>query len=142
MIRQPYSTERVRVPTIIEGDSLTVQYEKEKCDINNVIKSYDKQGILTHINTAKARYGDFTNAMEYREALDKLIEAQNMFEELPAKIRKEFDNDPAEYYEFVNNPDNAERMEELGLLAAKIEDKPLEVFVTNSPKADGMESGE
>ena len=38
-----------------------------------------------------------------------------MFEELPATIRKKFENDPAKFLDFVNDERNADEMVELGL---------------------------
>ena len=36
--------------------------------------------------------------------------------QLPAKIRRRFDNDPTAFIEFVQNPSNKSEMEELGIL--------------------------
>jgi len=41
-----------------------------------------------------------------------------MFEELPSTIRAQFENNPEKFLEFVQNPDNLDKMRELGLAKA------------------------
>ena len=89
--------ERIRVSLDFKdenGDpipSKTEQCHKETCDIRNIIKQYDKNGLLLHVNKAKEFYGDFTEVNEYQESLNKVIEAENLFLGLPSEVRKEFD---------------------------------------------------
>jgi phage internal scaffolding protein len=52
---------------------------------------------------------------EYREALDLINNAKESFMGLPSDVRKMFDNDPGEFFEFATDPANAEKMVELGL---------------------------
>ena len=60
-------------------------------------------------------YGDFSSVLEFQQAQNILIEAQDAFDALPASLRKRFDNDPAVMLEFIENPDNREEAEKLGL---------------------------
>lgn len=96
-------------------DGQTEQHHKESCDIYSIIKRFDKTGLLEHVNSSQAHYGDYTEVNEYQEALNKVIHAQDSFSALPAHIRKRFDNDPGEYIEFVTNPENLPEMVKLGL---------------------------
>lgn len=107
--------DRVKTPFFTEGESLTQQHMKEECDIRAIIKRHDRTGIIEHVNRGVAQYGDYSEVNEYREALDLVNSAMESFEGLPSDIRKMFDNDPGEFFEFATNPDNAERMVELGL---------------------------
>lgn len=107
----------------------TEQHHKAECDINNVIKKYDKTGLITHVNTAKATYGDYTDINEYQESLNIVIKAENAFMEMPSSIRKKFGNDPGLFMEFISNPDNLEEMITLGIAERPITPVPMEVKI-------------
>ena len=96
-------------------DGRTEQHHKQLCDINNIIRSYDKTGLVQHVNQAKAMYGDFTEVNEYQESLNLVLRAQASFDELPSAIRRRFANDPGAFMEFVTNPENLDEMIKLGL---------------------------
>lgn len=107
--------DRIREQYHCEGESLTQQHFEKECDIKEIIKKHDRTGIIQHVNRGVAQYGDYSEINEYREALDLINNAGQAFMGLPAELRKMFDNDPGEFFEFATNPDNAERMVELGL---------------------------
>ena len=93
----------------------TEQNMTKECDVNEIIKKYDKQGLITHLNRIEAQFGDMTG-MDYKESLDLVIKVKAEFDQLPSEIRKEFSNDPAKYLEFMENPENRDRAIELGLI--------------------------
>jgi len=111
----------------------TKQDCKEECDINYVLKKYDKTGLLLHVNKAKAQYGDYTTVNEYQVNLNKVMEAQASFDDLPSSVRKRFQNDPGEFLEYISNPKNDKEMIELGLAIPRPTDDPIKVVVTNPP---------
>ncbi len=96
--------------------SLTHQSMSADCDINNIMQRYEKTGVLEHVNNHQGDYGDFVSADDYHASMLKVIEAQDMFSSLPATIRSRFANDPAQFLDFVHNPDNRSEMASLGLL--------------------------
>jgi phage internal scaffolding protein len=98
------------------GESLTQQHFKEECDVINIIKRHDRNGIIEHVQRGQARYGDFSEVADYREALDLVRDAQEEFMTIPSDIRKKFDNDPGKFYEFVSNPDNKEELKTMGFI--------------------------
>lgn len=98
------------------GESLTQQHFKEECDVINIIKKHDRNGIIEHVQRGQARYGDFSEVQDYREALDLVRDAQSEFMSIPSDIRKKFENDPGKFYEFVSNPDNKEELKEMGFI--------------------------
>jgi phage internal scaffolding protein len=114
------------------GESLTQQHFKEECDVINIIKKHDRNGIIEHVQRGKARYGDFSEVADYREALDLVRDAQTEFMTIPSDIRKKFDNDPGKFYEFVSDPDNKEELKKMGFI-----DKPEEVVVQSSATTTG-----
>lgn len=83
--------------------SQTEQSELENCDINVLMKRYERSGVLP-VMKGTAFYGDVASAPSYQEAQNILITAQNAFNSLPSEIRKEFDNDPAKYLAFCEDP--------------------------------------
>lgn len=102
------------------GESLTQQHFAEEADIRNIIKKYDKTGLITNVQKGVARYGDFSEVNEYREALDLVIAAEQTFGELPAEIRELFKNDAGEFFEFATDPNNEQEMIKLGLKEGEI----------------------
>mgnify|MGYP002599037608 CR=1 FL=1 len=100
--------------------SLTQQHFKDECDVNNILRKYESTGLVTHVANGTPSYGDFSSVLEFQQAQNILIEAQDAFDALPASLRKRFDNDPAVMLEFIENPDNREEAEKLGLLNKSI----------------------
>lgn len=98
------------------GKSLTQQNMQAETDINQIMRKYEKTGIITHVNQVGGRYGEFHVVPDYQTALNRVKAAQTMFETLPARIRKEFENDAGAFLAFAENPENEEKMRELGLL--------------------------
>lgn len=108
---------RKRVTTSIPGKSLTHQSEAPACDINYIMKRYEKTRTLEHVNTFGGQYADFTNTpMDYQESMNAVIAADEMFSSLPAKVRKRFHNDAHAFLEFVANEENRDDMARLGLI--------------------------
>lgn len=93
----------------------TEQAHKRMCDVNEIIKKYDKTGLITHISQYEARFGDM-NGMEFKTAQDMVASAQSNFEALPSEIRNMFDNSPAALLDFMDDPSNREKAIELGLI--------------------------
>jgi phage internal scaffolding protein len=98
-----------------EEPSLAQQHYKDECDINTILQKFNITGLLPQ-SPLSPRYGDFTGIGDYHTALNRVIAAQDEFEALPAQIRARFDNDPANLIEFLENSDNREEAEKLGLL--------------------------
>jgi phage internal scaffolding protein len=109
------------------GESLTQQHFKDECDVINIIKRHDRNGIIEHVQRGQARYGDFSEVADYREALDLVRDAQDEFMTIPSDIRKKFDNDPGKFYEFVSNPDNKEELKTMGFIQTPDVGKPSSV---------------
>lgn len=97
------------------GPTMTKQAPAAECDINNILKKYEKTGLITHVKEG-GEYKDLPAPMDYQEALNLIIDAQNSFDNLPSNIRKEFGNDPEEFLAFVEDPSNVDRMRDLGML--------------------------
>lgn len=111
--------DRKRKPFNTEGDSLTQQHHAKDADIRNIIRQYDKTGLIGNVNKSVARYGDYSEINEYRDALDIVNSANESFAEIPADIREKFNNDAGAFFEFATNPKNHQEMVNLGLAESK-----------------------
>lgn len=107
--------DRVSSPFECVGASQTKQAFKEECDINRIMRKFERTGMIEHARTVPGGYGDFCSAPEFHEACNVVLAAQEMFSTVPSKVRKRFDNDPAAFLAFVQDPANADEMVELGL---------------------------
>lgn len=105
---------RLRVAQSNNSPSRTKQSEKKACDINFIISRYQKTGMLEHINQNRGIYGE-APAADYREALETVRKADALFKALPSSVRNRFDNDPAEFLAFCEDPANLDEARLLGL---------------------------
>lgn len=110
--------QRTKHPFVCVGESRTKQSAKAEADIHTIMAKYKKTGVLAHRQVYQGNYGDFTGVVDYQTALNIVIEADRMFQTIPAHIRKEFDNNPHAFLTFAENPANAARLVELGLAEA------------------------
>lgn len=111
---------RLRHPTPIVGKSMAHQSMRDECDINRIMERWLKTGVLEHRNRYEGHYGDFLDVpADYHQAANQVLAAQEMFLELPAKVRKRFGNDPGAFLEFVGDPENRSELEKLGLAKPK-----------------------
>lgn len=106
---------RPRVTIRFKKPSLTDQSFKDECDINLIMEKVLKGHPVSHINTNEAFYGDVSEIPDFTTATQMILDADNAFMALPAKIREQFKNDPAEFIEFCQNPDNNEALIKMGL---------------------------
>lgn len=106
---------RKRVLTIPSGTSRTKQSFAPECDINKILRKFEKNGALNHVMTSPPQYGNFIGYQDYHKSMNKILEAQDAFAAIPSAIRSTFNNDPALFLEFAQNPDNLDQMVALGL---------------------------
>ena len=109
---------RPRVQKHFPGQSLTVQADKDSCDVNQILARYQKTGAIEHMRQYQGDYADVSGAVDYKTALDITIRAQDMFAALPSTVRARFENDPGKFLEAVEDPDQRDELVELGILPA------------------------
>lgn len=97
------------------AERLTKQEFAEECDINTIVRRFGLTGELPQ-NVRAPQYGDFSDALDYRSALDAVMAANESFMAMPAEVRKRFGNDPAEFVDFCSNPANRDEAIRLGLV--------------------------
>ena len=89
---------------------------KDETDINNIVAQYGVTGQFPEAPLRVPTYGDFTGTIDYRQALDMVMAADDAFMALPANIRERFNNDPAELVDFVSDINNRSEAIDLGLI--------------------------
>ena len=93
------------------SDGRTKQSFKDETDVNLIIQKHTRMGTLSHLEQWGGQYGDLSD-FDFQEAQNQIAKATSMFEELPAAVRKKFANSPEKFLEFVNHPDNSDRLAE------------------------------
>lgn len=105
------------------GKSLTRQSELKYADINLIMRKYEKTGVLPPA-TRQGFFADVSGVGDYREAVERVDQMAEYFAHVPADIKKRFDNDPAEFLDFVTNPANMAEIEAMGLIAKSEDEVP------------------
>lgn len=111
----------------------------EEVDINTIVERFGLTGELPQ-NLRVPIQAEFVETMDYQTSLNKLIEADEAFMAMPAKIRAEFQNDSGKFVDFVSDPANVEKCREWGLAMPKpAEAEPMRVRVIAEPPAGPSE---
>lgn len=99
------------------GDEvITKQAHAAECDIHNILKQYERTGVITHLAAGRAEYLDLPSDVDYQSSLNTLLAAENAFAALPANVRDYFANDPARFLAAFGDETQADKLRELGLL--------------------------
>lgn len=122
-----------RVRTEVSGMSRTRQEFKDECNINVIMKKYEKTGVISHTSNRQPRYVDFGDGVpDFHTAMNMMVAAESAFMTLPAVVRKRFENDPAAFVEYASDEKNLDQLREWGLAApAKPAEAPMKVEVVN-----------
>lgn len=99
LVRNRFSP-RLAVTLECEEVGRTMKEYQKSCDIKYIIERYLKTGNKTILHQNPI-YDDFSNVVDYQEALNIAIRAKEQFSQLPSKLRNQFENDPAKFLEFV-----------------------------------------
>lgn len=124
---------------LVEVPSMTKQSHKAECDINTILKQYRVTGQIAHIS-AKARQGayeDLPDPVEFQDAMNAVIAAEESFATLPSRVRDRFGNDPAEFLVFMADPANKDEIAQMGLTKPKPAPEPP----TPSPTPENAPAG-
>lgn len=118
VLRSAFS-ERVRVQTHPDGDSLTEQCFKDDCDVNYIMKRFSAIGQAPKFAKQQLQFGDFSDVKTYQEAIQLSIDAENEFMRLPADLRFRFGNDAGNFIQWFDDETNFDECVKLGLKAPK-----------------------
>lgn len=116
---------------IKDGEEVRVeQSHKDEVNINNIVRKHGLDLIVRVQALQQFQYDDVTGN-DFQESMNAIIKARDTFSSVPSDIRKQFDNDPAKFMDFVHNPENHDAMVEMGLANKPVVQAPIEVLVTN-----------
>lgn len=135
-IRKPYTQHQVQ--SINTLPSRTKQSDSADCEINNIISKYMRTGAIDHFTTHEGNYSDCTGA-DFETAMNIVADAQNMFADLPSKLRNRFENDPRQFLDFVQDENNKSEMADLGLTNPSPETPDLQSEVQGETDASASE---
>lgn len=96
------------------GKGRAQQQFKDDCNINIIMKRYQKTGAIDHYAKYGQEYGQ-ASPVTLHEAMNIITRAQTMFNELPSTVRNRFDNSPQDFLAFVQDGKNAEEAKALGI---------------------------
>ncbi len=100
------------------NDGRTKQAFKDETDIVKMLSRAQKAGTLSHLEKFEGTYGDFADYDFFENQL-KMTKGREVFDALPSELRSEFNQSPAQFFEYVNDPANAESLsKKLPALAA------------------------
>jgi len=90
-------------------DGRTKQAFKDETDINKILHRAQKAGTLSHLQKYEGIYGDFAD-FDFFESTIMLTKGREVFDALPSEIRTEFHQSPEEFFDYVNDPANADQL--------------------------------
>lgn len=119
-----YYSRRIRVQFDCGSELMTKQAMKNECDINNILKQYKRTGIIAHINAQEPIYTDLPDALDYQQALNMQMAADEAFATLPSIVRAHFENNPAALLAALNDPSQRDKLTELGIIRKPEQPQP------------------
>ena len=123
--------------------SMTEQHFKDECDINYIVQQYQQTGVMPQ-GDRQPLFGDFEQfPTDLQSSMAMYDDAQERFMQLDARLRKEFDNDPAKLLAFLQEEKNHDRAIELGLIERPAQpQQPVSSERTNveTPSSGGAEN--
>lgn len=107
---------RPRIQKFFVGPGRTKQEFKEESEITNILARVAKNNLLQNLEERQRTYVDLPSGLDFETAQLKISQGRQAFAMIPAHMRAQFDNNPQEFLEFIENPENADEMVEMGLL--------------------------
>lgn len=104
-----------RVQLQCNDPSLAKQSFQKECDINTIMSKYQKTGLISHVAKHQGSYDDLPTQIDYHASQNAIIAADAAFASLPSSVRSQFQNDPAAFLDFAQDPSNEDEMREMGL---------------------------
>lgn len=96
-----YVTRPKPVGTILDTETKFVdQSEADRCSLSYQLERFGMDGLQQKLEQTRAQFGyaDTRLTKDFATLAEKQAEANSYFMQLPAKIRKEFNHNPIEFY--------------------------------------------
>lgn len=132
------------VRTVNKSPSMALQQFKDESDINNLVARYHQTGTFYNALDCAGRvsrmpeFGDFSDLGDFREQQDKILQVYECFQNLPAKVRERFNNNPAFFVEYVGNEKNFKECCDMGIFEMPVESSTVPPPVESPTVGDGV----
>lgn len=107
----------------------TQQSQAKEADINTIVKRFAVTGMLPQRSDTPLDI-DFDDVFDFQSAQNAVRRAQEMFQALPAEVRKRFNDNPGEFLDFAEDEGNHAELVKMGLA------KPKEDAIIDPKPAD------
>lgn len=107
-----------------DDKGFTEQAHASDVKIQNIMKKYERTGIIEHNAQYGGEYANMVGALDFAEAQRVIADANSMFESVPATIRRDFDNNPAKFVDFMMNEKNREAIQDYGFQTDHLPEAP------------------
>jgi len=115
-IRSRYDGSRVRVGVACTAaEDRAKQSFKNDCDINVLMKRFEKTGVLPDFGNRIPQFAD-VSALDFTESANQVARVRGAFSMLDARTRARFENRPELMLEFIADPSNRAEAVKLGLV--------------------------
>lgn len=109
----------------------------DECNINTIVERFGITGQLPQ-DLRMPLNEEFLEVWDYQSALNKLMEAESAFMQMPADIRAQFQNDAGKFVDFVTNKENLDQCRKWGLAVPEaVKAEPMSVRVIADEPASG-----
>lgn len=92
--------------------SMTRQADADGCDVNQIMKRYEKTGILPPYTTP-GFFADVSQLGDFHRVTEAVRQCTESFMQLPAELRASFGNDVAAFVNWAGDPANKPELEAL-----------------------------
>lgn len=106
-----------RVQTVFKDESLTVQSDAHRADIQEIMKQFHNVGIVSHLNKVEGKYLDVSEFTDFADLQNQLAIVEQEFMSLPSKVREIFGHDVAKFLDAAHDPDKRQKLVDAGIIA-------------------------
>lgn len=121
--------------------SRTKQSFKAECDIQNILRKFQRTGVIEHARRFSGEFGH-APAVDFKTAMDIVAAGKSKWEELPTTLKQRFGSAES-FLEFFQDEANRSEAEKLGLVEKRSPAEPeAELEPSPGPASAGSESGQ
>jgi phage internal scaffolding protein len=95
-------------------ESKTEQHHEPETNINRIVARNGLQ-LQSDVQALQHMRFDDVQNNDFQEMMNFIIHARESFKDIPSQIRSKFGNDPVQFVDFVQNPENHQQLIDWGL---------------------------
>ncbi len=97
------------VPKKTYDDGRTKQCHADECNIEKIMARFNRTGTISHLAKYEGVYADYSD-VDFFTLTRQLTQGREVFDALPAEVRREFGQSPQAFFDFVNDPANKDEL--------------------------------